>query len=80
MRALLALLLVPFAAFAEGRGVTVVNGTGETLRKIQIAPAGSGSPGENRLRSYLPPHAQAVIGYSTGCRVDVRLGFEGGRT
>lgn len=81
MRALPALLfvLLPAVAAAEGRGVTVVNGGGETIRRIQISPAGSGAHGENRLRSTLPPGAQARIGYSTGCRVDVRLGFESGR-
>ena len=78
--AMLASLLQPGAALAEGRGVTVVNGGSDTVREIRIAPAGAASPGENRLRSQLPPRAQARIGYSSGCRVDVRLGFDGGRT
>jgi hypothetical protein len=80
MRTLLGLLLVwPALALAEGRGVTVINGTSEAIRRIQISAAGSGAPGENRLRSTLPPGAQGRIGYNTGCRVDVRLGFESGR-
>jgi hypothetical protein len=81
MRTLPALLILAFPALAmaEGRGVTVVNGAGETIKRVQISPAGSSAHGENRLRSTLPSGAQARIGYSTGCRVDVRLGFEGGR-
>ena len=67
-------------AAAEGRGVMVVNGSQETIRTISISPAGSGSTGENRLRSQLPPGTQAHIAYSTGCRADVRLGFASGRT
>jgi hypothetical protein len=78
--AVLLALTLPGLAFAEGQGVTVVNGTGETLRKIYISPVGSASYGENRLRSSLPARAQARIGYSTGCRADVRLTFDSGRT
>jgi hypothetical protein len=82
MRALTALLLLalPTLAVADGRGVTVVNGSGEAIKRIEISAAGSSNHGENRLRSTLPPGAQGHIGYSTGCRVDVRLGFESGRT
>ncbi len=72
-------LLLPGAALAEGRGVTVVNRSGEVVRRILISPAGAASPGENRLRSQLPPNAEARIGYSTGCKVDVRIGYESGR-
>ena len=79
-RIALVLLLASGAALAEGHGVTVVNHSSEAIRRIQIAPAGATSPGENRLRSQLPPNAEARITYSTGCRADVRVGFEGGRT
>ena len=58
--------------------MTVQNGTGETIRAIQISPAPGG--GENRLRSSLPPGASGRIGYNTGCVATVRLGFESGRT
>lgn len=75
-----AVLLWPAIAAADGRGVLVLNHSAETIRQIHIAPAGSASPGENRLRSQLPPGAQARIGFSSGCTVDVRLGFDGGRT
>lgn len=67
------------AAQAETHGVTVVNHTGETIRSIQITPAGDTAFGVNRLRSQLPPGAEARIGYSAGCPVDLRLGFNGGR-
>ena len=70
----------PGAAWADSHAVTVVNRTSETIRRVQIAPAGAASFGENRLRSSLPANAEARITYSTGCPVDVRLGFEGGRT
>lgn len=81
MRALgLLALLLPGLALAEGRGIVVVNGTGETIREIHISPAGSASPGPNRLVSTLPPQAQARIGFSTGCRADIRLAFASGRT
>lgn len=73
-------LFLPGSARAEGRGVTILNRTGETVRQIFISPPGSASRGENRLRSQLPSGAQAHIGYSTGCRADIRLGFDGGRT
>ncbi len=73
-------LLLPGAALAQSRGVTVANRSGEPVRRILISPAGSASPGENRLRSQLPPHAEARIGYSTGCKIDVRVGYESGRT
>jgi len=71
--------LLPGAACAEAHGITVVNHTAETIRSIQIAPAGSASFGANRLRSQLPPSAEARIGYSAGCPADLRLGFDGGR-
>ncbi len=71
---------VPGLALAEGHAVTVVNRTGETIRQIHISPAGASSAGENRLRSQLPPNAEARITYSTGCKVDVRIGYESGRT
>jgi hypothetical protein len=77
---LLLALALPGLALAEGRGVTIVNRTGETLRQVYISPPGSAAHGDNRLRSQLPSGAQAHIGYSTGCRADVRLGFDGGRS
>lgn len=77
MRLLPVLLVVPSLALAEGRGVTVLNGAGDTIREIHISPAGSSVHGPNRLRSTLPPKARAHIGYSTGCRADIRLGFDG---
>ena len=73
-------LLLPVAALAEGHGVTVVNRSSDTIRRIQISPAGAASAGENRLRSQLPPNAEAHIGFSSGCRADVRIGYDGGRT
>ena len=81
MRKLLlpALLLLPSLALAEGRAVTVVNRSSETIRRIMIVPSGSAATGENRLRSQVPPNAEARIGYSSGCKVDVRLGFDNGR-
>jgi len=81
MRTLPALLIlaVPALALAEGRGVTIVNGSGETIKRVQISAAGAAAHGDNRLRSTLPAGAQARIGYSTGCRVDVRLGYDSGR-
>lgn len=72
-------IVLPGAARADTRGITVLNRTGDILRSIQIAPAGSTVPGENRLRSSLPPNTDARIAYSTGCNVDVRLGFASGR-
>ena len=66
------------AARADGHGITVTNGTAETIRSIQIAPVPGG--GENRLRSQLPPGASGRIAYNTGCTASIRLGFEGGRT
>lgn len=87
MRALTLLLAVPFgvallpgAAWAEAHAITVVNHAGATIRSIQVGPAGTGSLGANRLRSQLPPNAEARIGYSAGCPADVRLGFDDGRT
>lgn len=74
------LLLAPTLAQAEGHGITVKNSQGETIRGIHIAPAGSGSAGENRLRSQLPAGAEARISYNTGCRADIRLNFDNGRT
>ena len=73
-------ILLPGAAWADSRAVTVVNRSGETIRRIMISPAGAASPGENRLRSQVPPNAEARIAYSTGCKVDVRLGYDSGRT
>ena len=87
MRALTLLLAVPFgiallpgAAWAEAHAITVVNHAGAAIRSIQIGPAGAGSFGANRLRSQLPPNAEARIGYSMGCPADMRLGFDDGRT
>lgn len=87
MRALIFLLaafplgmpLMPGAAWAEAHAITVVNHAGATIRSIQVGPAGGGSFGANRLRSQLPPNAEARIGYSTGCPADLRLGFDDGR-
>lgn len=75
----LGVVMLPGAACAEAHGITVVNHAADTIRSIQIAPAGSTSFGVNRLRSQLPPSAEARIGYSAGCPVDLRLGFDGGR-
>ena len=71
--------LLPGAAWAEAHAVTVVNHAGATLRTIEIGPAGANAFGANRLRSQLPPGAEARIGYSTGCPADLRLGFDDGR-
>lgn len=76
--AILALLLAPGAAAAGS--VTVRNGGAETVSGIHMSAAGSGSVGENRMRSQLPPGAEARITYSTGCRADVRIAFSSGRT
>jgi hypothetical protein len=76
----LGIALLPGAAWAEAHAVTVVNHAGATIRSIQIGPAGAGSLGANRLRSQLPPNAEARIGYSTGCPADLRLGFDDGPT
>ena len=73
-----AALLAGGAAWADGHGVTVQNGTGETIRQIWIAPVPGGWA--NRLQSSLPPGASGRIGYNTGCVATVRLGFESGRT
>ncbi len=75
---LAASMFLPGQARADGHGVTVQNGTNETIRSIQISP--SPGSGENRLRSQLPPGASGRIGYSTGCQANVRIGFESGRT
>ncbi len=76
--ALAAALAGAAPAYAQSRGVTVLNAGGETIRSIQIGPTGGG---ENRLRSTLPPGAQARIGYGSGaCTATVRLGYESGRT
>jgi len=75
----LGIVLLPGPSQAETHGIIVLNRTRDTIRRIQIAPAGATSLGENRLRSQLPPNAEARIGYSTGCAVDVRLGFDSGR-
>ena len=71
-----ALLLAAAPAWAGS--VTVVNGGSETIRQIIISP--SLGTGENRLRSTLPPGAQARIGYSTGCQAAVRLVYDSGRS
>ncbi len=76
----LGIALLPGAAWAEAHAITVVNHAGVTIRSIQIGPAGAGSLGANRLRSQLPPNAEARIGYSSGCPADLRLGFDDGRT
>lgn len=75
----LGIALLPGPSQAETHGITVLNHSRDTIRRIQIAPSGATSPGENRLQSQLPPNAEARIGYSTGCAVDVSLGFDGGR-
>lgn len=87
MRALMLLLaaplgaaLLPGTAWAEAHAITVVNHAGATIQSIQVAPAGAASFGANRLRSQLPPSAEARIGYSAGCPADLRLGFDDGRT
>lgn len=74
---LLATALAP-PALAESHGVTVQNGTSETIRLIQIAPTPGG--GDNRLRSTLPPGASGKIVYSTGCIATLRIGYDSGRT
>ncbi len=76
----LGIALLPGTAWADPHAITVVNHAGATIRSIQIGPAGDGSLGANRLRSQLPPNAEARIGYSAGCPADLRLGFEDGRT
>ena len=78
MRVLAVLLVLPGVAMAGS--VTVRNGAGEAVAGIHMAPAGSGSVGENRMRSTLPPGAEARITYSTGCRADVRIAYASGRT
>jgi hypothetical protein len=75
----LGIALLPGAAWAEAHAITVVNHAAGTIRSIQIAPAGAASFGANRLRSQLPPNAEARIGYGTGCPADLRLGFDDGR-
>lgn len=67
-------LFAPGVVLAQGRTVTVVNSGIETIRRIEVGTT------DNRLRSSLPPGAQAQIGYSTGCTADVRIGYDGGRT
>lgn len=78
MRLLALMLLAPLAAHAEGHAVTIRNGAAETLRAVQIGP--SGRLGENRMRSQLPPGAEARITYSTGCQADLRLTYASGQT
>lgn len=73
-----ALLLAPDVARAQSHAVTVRNGAADTIRAIQIGPAGR--LGENRMRSQLPAGAEARITYSTGCDADVRLTFASGQT
>ncbi len=67
-------------AWAETHYITVVNGGTETIRRVQIAPAGTDGGGSNRLQSQLPPAATARISYSTGCAVDVQVFFDSGST
>ncbi len=64
----------PRPVWADTHGVTVVNSGTETIRRIEIGS------GDNRLRSQVPPGAQARITYSTGCKADIRIGYDGGRT
>ena len=86
MRAHLAVLALAAAtaaaaagpALAEGHGVTVQNGTSETIRAIIISP--TAGTGDNRLRSTLPPGASGRLTYNTGCQANIRIGFESGRT
>lgn len=77
--ALLPLLALPaWTNSAWANSVTVVNGGTDTIRQIIIgATPGSG---DNRLRSVLPPGAQARITYSTGCQATVRLVYDSGRS
>ncbi len=75
-----ALLLFLAPALAHAGSVTVRNGSGETISGIHMAPSGSGAVGENRMRSQLPPGAEARITYSTGCQADVRIAYASGRT
>lgn len=71
--------LLPLAgAHADTHSVTVRNGAADTIRGIQIGPAGR--LGENRMRSQLPPGAEARVTYSTGCQADVRLTYASGQT
>lgn len=82
--ALLTFLLLPawtnaaWTNAAWANSVTVVNGGTDSIRQIIIGTT-PGS-GDNRLRSTLPPGAQARITYSTGCQATVRLVFESGRS
>ena len=73
-------LLAPAMAWGETHGVTVRNGTGETIRGVAIVPAGSSGGGDNRLRSTLPPGSEGRFTYSTGCPADLRITFESGRS
>jgi hypothetical protein len=70
---LLALMAAP-PALADTHSVTVTNTGVETIRSIAV-----GAGGENRLRSQVPPGAQARVTYSTGCTADVRIGYDSGR-
>lgn len=71
----LAFLAAPLhPARAESHAVTIVNSSAETIRRIEIGTT------DNRLRSTLPPGAQAPVTYSTGCQADVRLAYDSGRT
>ena len=79
MRAALLLALLATPALADSHAVIVRNGTSEIVRDIRMGPVG-GAVGENRMRSQLPPGAEARISYSTACRADLRLVFAGGRT
>lgn len=75
---LVAPLAATVAAHAEGHAVTIRNGAADTVRGVQIGPAGR--LGENRMRSQLPPGAEARITYSTGCQADLRLTYASGQT
>jgi hypothetical protein len=72
------LLLATGPAWADSHGVTVQNGTPDTIRAIIISPAPGST--DNRLRSSLPPGATGRIVYSTGCQANVRIGYDNGRT
>ncbi len=71
----LALSLATAPARAEGHGVTIRNGGGESIRGIYF-----GGASESRLRHDLPQGAEARIGFNSGCRTDIRIAYASGRT
>lgn len=73
-------LAVPGVARADTHTLSIHNGSGEAVVGVYMSVPGSGSIGANRLRSQLPPGAEGPFTYSTGCRVDVRLAYAGGRS